>query len=493
MNFSCATNSEWSVFYPGNSVLPAMTRLDPPDERSSPAVPGMDVSLEYPPLVTVQLLPTRIPEIIRDPLRFVLDNASKHGDFIHYPLGLWEVFQVNHPAIIKHILQDNHRNYSKNTIQYNTLSQVTGRGLLTSDGPLWLRQRRLMQPAFHRRRLHTYGEVIATATAAMLSRWDETINGNKPLDVDAEMMQVALEIVGKVFFNLDLRHEAHEMTEGVLEMLAYVVYRSQTPIAPPLSWPTGRNRRYRAAMGKLEEVVYGTIAERRQSEVDYGDVLSMMLAAQDEETGEPMTDIQIRDEMVTLLIAGHETVASALTWAWYLLALNPQARRAMESEIDQVLNGRPPTVDDLPDLPYTRGVFNESLRLYPPAWLITRRALNTDTMGDAVIPPKALIIMNPYVIHRHPAYWPDPAEFDPSRYDPDVVSSRPRFAYIPFGGGPRLCIGDGFALMEGPLILATVAQRFHLDLEPEQVVKVDALVTLRPRDGLLMKAIARQN
>lgn len=444
-----------------------------------------------PPLVTVQLLPTRIPEIMRDPLHFLMHNATAHGDFIHYPLGLWEVFQVNHPAIIKHILQDNSRNYSKNTIQYNTLSQVTGRGLLTSDGDYWLKQRRLMQPAFHRRRLHTYGEVVVQATAAMLDRWAEKTAGQAPLDIDAEMMQVALEIVGKTFFNIDLRHEAPEMTEGVLEMLAYVVYRSQTPVAPPVSWPTNRNRRYRKAMQNLEGVVFQTIAERRTSTEDRGDVLSMLLAARDEETGQPMTDAQIRDEMVTLLIAGHETVASALTWSWYLLSLNPEVRRAMEAELNHVLDGRAPTVADLPALTYTRAVFDETLRLFPPAWLITRRAIEADQIGEAKIPAKALIIMNPYVIHRHPRYWPNPAGFDPTRFEPETAATRPRFAYIPFGGGPRLCIGDSFALMEGPLILASVAQRYRLDLLPSHPVQVDALVTLRPQEGLMMTLHSR--
>lgn len=447
---------------------------------------GEEGAGNYPQLVTVQLLPTRIPEIMRDPLRFLMINAAEHGDFIHYPLGLWEVYQVNHPAIIKHILQDHSRNYSKNTIQYNTLSQVTGRGLLTSDGDFWLKQRRLMQPAFHRRRLQSYGDVIVQATTAMMDRWEQGKAGQDPLDIDAEMMQVALEIVGKTFFNIDLRHEAPEMTEGVLEMLEYVVYRSQTPVAPPLSWPTGRNRRYRSAMSKLEQVVYDTIAERRTSADDRGDVLSMLLAARDEETGQPMSDDQIRDEMVTLLIAGHETVASALTWSWYLLSLNPAVRRTLEEELDRVLNGRLPSVADLPDLSYTRAVFDETLRLFPPAWLITRRALTADQIGGATIPANALIIMNPYVIHRHPRYWPNPAGFDPGRFEPEVAARRPRFAYIPFGGGPRLCIGDSFALMEGPLILAAVAQRYRLDLVPSHSVKVDALVTLRPHNGLMV-------
>lgn len=450
-----------------------------------------DPSEAVPPLVRVQILPTRIPEIQRDPLKFLLANAARHGDFIHYPLGLWEVFQVNHPDIIKHILLDNNRNYSKNTIQYNTLAQVTGRGLLTSDGPLWLRQRRLMQPAFHRRHLQTYSRVVTETTAAMLDRWAARPHPAEPLDVDAEMMQVALEIVGKTLFNLDLRHEAPEMTEGVLEMLEYVVYRASTPVAPPMWLPTGRNRRYKAAMAKLERVVYQTIARRRASTEDHGDILSMLMDARDDETGERMPDAQIRDEMVTLIIAGHETVASALTWTWSLLSQNPAVRDEMTREIDSVLRGRHPTADDLAALPYTRRVFDEALRLYPPAWLITRRALEEDRIGDAVIPANALIIMNPYVIHRHPAFWPSPEKFNPGHFEPDAVAARPRFAYIPFGGGPRLCIGDGFALMEGPLILAAVAQRFRLDLVPTHPVILDALVTLRPRDGLWMTVIER--
>ena len=443
-----------------------------------------------PTAVTVQLLPTRIPEIQRDPLRFLMSSAAAHGDFIHYPLRLWDVFQVTHPAVVKHILQDNNRNYSKNTIQYNTLSKVTGRGLLTSDGALWLRQRRLMQPAFHRKRIHAFGDDIAAATAGMLDRWAGQLDG-ATIDVDAEMMQVALEIVGKTLFNLDLRHEAPEMTEGVLEMLAYVVYRAKAMVAPPLSWPTGRNRRYRAAMAKLERVIYETIAARRTSGVDHGDVLSTLLAARDEDTGEGMSDGQIRDEMATLIIAGHETVASALTWAWHLLAENPAIRAELESELDGVLGGRPPAADDLPSLPYTRMVFEETLRLYPPAWLITRRALGEDRIGDTTIPANAIIIMSPYVTHRLPAYWPEPLAFMPRRFTPEAVAARPRFAYIPFGGGPRLCIGDSFALMEGPLILAAVAQRYRLESDPACLPQMDALVTLRPHGGLHMRVSRR--
>lgn len=441
--------------------------------------------------VKVQVSPTRIPEIQRDPLRFLLRNAAEHGDFIHYPLGLWEVFQVNHPALVKHILQDNNRNYSKNTIQYNTLAKVTGRGLLTSDGALWLSQRRLIQPAFHRKRIQAYGDTIVAATRDMLTRWSTAAATGEALDVDAEMMRVTLEIVGKTLFDLDLKTEAPELTTGVLEMLDYVVYRASNPLAPPVSWPTRRNRRYRAAMSRLNGIIYRMIAARRTAGEDRGDVLSMLLEARDEETGAAMSDAQVRDEIATLIIAGHETVASALTWAWYLLAGNPAVRAALEDELDRVLPGRDPTVADLPALALTRMVFDETLRLYPPAWLITRRALADDPIGDAVIPAGALVIISPYVVHRNAAYWPDAETFDPHRFEPERSAERPRFAYIPFGGGPRLCIGDSFALLEGPLILSTAARRFRLDLVPDHPVKVDALVTLRPHDGLLMNVRAR--
>ncbi len=440
-----------------------------------------------PPLLEVQLLPTRIPEIQRDPLSFLLRNAAEYGDFIHYPLRLWDVIQVNHPAIIKHILQDNNRNYTKNTIQYNTLAQVTGRGLLTSDGDLWLSQRRLMQPAFHRNRLAAYEDIIVATTGDMLDRWTP----GKTLDIDAAMMQVALEIVGKTLFGLDLRHEAGELTEGVLEMLEYVVYRASNPVAAPLYLPTRRNQRYKAAMAKLEGVVYDTIAQRRAEDSDRGDVLSILLAARDGDTGQPMSDRQIRDEMTTLIVAGHETIASALTWAWYLLSLSPTVRAMLEQELANVLGERLPTVNDLHDLPTTRAIFDEVLRLYPPAWLITRRALEDDTIGGQTIPAGSIVIMSPYVMHRHGSYWSNPAGFDPDHFNPEVVAKRPRFAYIPFGGGPRLCIGDNFALMEGPMILATVAQRYRLNLVPSHPVKMEALVTLRPHGGLLMTAEQR--
>jgi cytochrome P450 len=441
--------------------------------------------MNVPPLVEVQLLPTRIREIKRDPLNFMLCHQQRYGDFIHYPLRVADVFQATHPAIIQHVLQTHNRNYSKDTVQYNTLSRITGRGLLTSDGRAWLQQRRLVQPAFHRTRLEGMAGVMLEATQAMLQRWEARARAGEAIDVDEEMMQLTLEIVGQTLFSIDLRTAAHELTQAVLTTLDYVVYRAGAFIAPPLNWPTRRNRGVRAALRLLERTIYTTIADRRASGADTGDVLSMLLHARDPETGESMSDAQIRDQVMTLLIAGHETVASALTWSWRLLAAHPETRARLEAELDAALGGRLPAVADLPALPYTHAVFEETLRLYPPAWLITRRAEEADQIGEAAIPARALFILSPYVTQRHPDFWPNPLRFDPARFL-DGAGPPARFAYIPFGGGPRLCIGDQFALLEARLILASVAQRFRLHLLPGHPVQVDALVTLRPRHGLLM-------
>ncbi|MCA9972478.1 MAG: cytochrome P450 [Anaerolineales bacterium] len=447
---------------------------------------------QFPPIAIVQLPPTRIRAIMRDPLAFLLRGAQDHGPFVQYPLGIATVYQISDPALLQHVLQTNARNYSKDTVQYRTLAQITGNGLLTSDGRSWLTHRRLMQPAFHRQRLESYGAVIVAATTAMLDRWQARTQACAPIDVDAAMMQLTLEIVGQTLFNLDLRREAPQMTHAVLELLDHVVHRATHPLGLPRAVPTPRNRRVAAALRQLDRLIADTIADRRRGGADRGDMLSMLLLARDEESGEGLSDEEIRDEMVTLLIAGHETVASALTWSWYLLSRHAGVRRQLAAEVDEALNGRLPTVADLPRLPLTRMVFDETLRLYPPAWLITRRALADDDVGAHTIPAGSILVLSPYVTHRNTAVWPNPLGFDPWRFTPEATQARPRFAYIPFGGGPRLCIGDRFALLEAPLILATVTQRLHLDLLPGHPIVMDPLVTLRPRHGMWMTAVWRE-
>jgi cytochrome P450 len=401
--------------------------------------------------------------------------------------GSLPVYVVGHPDGVKHVLQDQNRRYSKDTIQYNALARITGRGLLTSDGNLWLRQRRLAQPAFARPRLMALDSIIVPATQAMLARWEEPAGRSQALDIDGEMMRLTLEIVGKALFSMDLSREAARLTGAVLLALDHIIYQARNVIVAPDFIPTPRNLRFKRSLKVLNQAVHAIIAERRRSGEMGDDLLGMLLQARDDETGQPMSDVQVRDEILTMLIAGHETVASALTWTWYLLALHSQARDALRQEVVSVLHGRLPAAGDLASLAYTAQVFSEALRLYPPAWVITRRAVEEDEIMGYAVPVGALVIISPYAVHRHPQFWDDPELFQPSRFAPEGEAKRNRYAYIPFGAGPRLCIGSGFAAVEAHLIMAMIAQRFWLELPPGERVSMDALVTLRPRHGLSMR------
>lgn len=433
-----------------------------------------------------ELLP-RISKIQQDALGFLVDLADRYGDVAFLAAGSLPVFVVNHPDGVKHILQDQNRRYSKDTIQYNALATITGRGLLTSDGAFWLRQRRLAQPAFARPHMLALDRIVVPAADAMLNRWAEDERSGQPVDVDSEMMRLALEVVGKALFSIDLSREAEKLTSAVLTALDHIIYRARNVIVPPDFIPTPRNLRFKGALRTLDQAVYNLIASRRSSGDLGEDLLGMLLQARDEETGQPMTDLQVRDEVLTMLIAGHETVASALTWTWYLLSQNPAARARLKEEVRTVLGSRLPNSADLPSLPYTAQVFSEALRLYPPAWVITRRAVEADELMGYPVPVGALMIMSPYVVHRLPDHWADPLAFRPERFSPESEVGRHRYAYIPFGGGPRLCIGSHFAAVEAHLIIAMVTQRFCLELDPSADVQVDALVTLRPRVGMPMK------
>jgi cytochrome P450 len=301
------------------------------------------------------------------------------------------------------------------------------------------------------------------------------------------MMRLALEIVGQALFSIDLRRDAQALTHATLTALDHIVYRSSHFLALPDGVPTPRNRRFRAALRSLDQAVYALIDQRRRDVDPPDDLLTLLLTARDEETDATLTERQVRDEIMTMLIAGHETVASALTWCWFLLSQHPEVAQAAQAEIGAVLGDRPPTVDDLPQLGWPARIFSETLRLYPPAWLITRQAQAADELAGQPVPAGSLIIISPYVVHRHPGCWEQPENFDPGRFAPDRVDAIERFAYIPFGGGPRLCIGDRFATLEAQLIIAQVLQRYQLELAPGHPVELAPLVTLRPKQGLLME------
>jgi cytochrome P450 len=421
----------------------------------------------------------------RDPLCFALDMWHCYGDLVRVRFLFWQGYLIFHPDQIKHVLQDNHRNYTKDFFTLSAFKAFVGNGLVTNNGDSWLQQRRLMQPAFHRKQLAAFGTLITGTTVEMLERWQGFTEQGQPLDIAAEMMRLTLRVVGQSLFTLDLRHDTETVGRAVTTLSKLMLEYMSVPF-PPLWIPTPRNRRITSAIRTLDTVVQDIITARRRQHTESGDLLSLLLAARDEETGEGMSDKQVRDEVMTLLFAGHETTSNLLAWTWYVLSQHPDVERRLHEELEAVLAGQRPSVEHLPNLPYSRMVLEETLRLYPPAWSLARKARTGDCLGGYAIPAKSVILMIPYVTHRHPAFWEEPERFDPERFTPERAAVRPRYAYFPFGGGPRLCIGNTFALMEAHLILATVAQRYRLCLVPGYAVEPEALLTLRPRDGLPM-------
>lgn len=421
----------------------------------------------------------------QDPLRFLLHLTQECGDVSQWRLFAWPVYHVNHPDFVKHILQGNHPNYNKDLVLYKIAKPLLGEGLLTSDGDFWLRQRRLIQPAFHRQKVMGFAQLMTDATVAMLDQWEATAKTARQVDIAQEMMHLTLRIVAQALFSTDVAQDAPAFAEAFNKSNVFLGKYLTMPF-PPLQVPTPRNRRFHADLKVLDEVVYQIIRERRQTKEDKGDLLSMLLSAVDAETEEGMTDLQLHDEVLTLLLAGNETTAMALAWAWYLLAQHPEVDERLYAELETTLAGRTPTLDDVPQLPYTQMVLEETMRLYPPAWFLMRKAINEDTLGGYPIPANSFISYSAYTLHRHPDFWDTPERFDPERFTPERSAQRPRFAYVPFGAGPRLCIGNSFAMLESQLILATVAQRYRFTLVPGHSVTPEPALTLRTRDGVLV-------
>jgi len=421
-----------------------------------------------------------------DPLGFIESARREHGDFVRIRLGPYRVYLLLHPEHVRHILQKNPGNYLKDGYEHN--EPLTGRGLLTSEGEFWRRQRRLAQPAFHKERLEGMAATMTVTTGEMLQRWQDHLDtaGERPLRIDAEMSRLTLAIVGRTLMGADVSDGASEVGGSLEHTLEYAFRRTGRFFNLPFGFPAPKNLRYMRAIRSLDAVVYSLIDGRRRSGEDRGDLLSMLVQARDAETGEGMSRKQLRDEVMTFLVAGYETTARALAWAFYLLDQNPEGVRKLRKELARVLGGRTPTYEDLPRLTYTKMFVQESIRLYPPAWGLARRAKEEDEVWGHRIPKGSRLIVSSYVTHRHPAFWEDPEKCDPERFTPERSEGRPRYAYFPFGGGPRQCIGVSFATMEATLITAMVAQRFDLSLVPGHPVEPQADITLKPRYGLPM-------
>jgi cytochrome P450 len=425
----------------------------------------------------------------RDPLGYLTRVSQKYGDIAYFKLGPQHVYLLNHPDYIKDVLITHDRKFKKGRI-LERAKRVVGEGLLTSEGSFHTRQRRLMQPAFHNRRIGEYADAMVDATA----RWQERWQDGETRDIHAEMMGLALIIVGRTLFGADIQRASAavgEAMEAFMDVFSFVLL----PFSDFLEkLPLPQVRRVDGARRRLDEIIYRLIAERRGSLAVEGkgnDLLSMLLRVQDEEGGTgSMSDEQVRDECVTLVLAGHETTANALTWTWYLLSQHPEIEARLHQEIDSALHGRRPLAEDLPRLRYAEMVFAESMRLYPPAWGLARKALEPHIVAGYAIPRGGVVLMNQYVTHRDPRWYPDPEKFDPDRWA-EEPNPRPKFAYFPFGGGPRQCIGEGFAWMEGVLLLTTLAQRWCMRLAQNQRIGLRPVLTLRPKYGMRMVLEAR--
>jgi cytochrome P450 len=430
-----------------------------------------------------------LPSFRRNPVKFLTRMAATYGDMAYYKLGPLDAYFFNHPDFVRDILVTRQGNFVKSRMLQRA-RVLLGEGLLTSEGQFHLRQRRMVQPAFHRDRLAGYAAIMSEYAARKREQW----RAGETLDVADEMMRLTLAVVGKTLFSADVESEAGEIGSALTSvlkmfdmlMLPFSEYFEKLPFPAIKRFEKGRDT--------LDRIIYRMIAERRASGEDKGDLLSMLLMSQDEEATDAdrtMSDKQVRDEALTLFLAGHETTANALTWTWYLLSQNPGCEARLHQEIDEVLNGRTPGFDDFPNLRYTEMVVAESMRLYPPAWGVGRMAIENFEIGGIEVPAKSICILSPYVMHRTPAYYPDPERFDPERWTPEARQARPKFSYFPFGGGARVCIGERFAWLEGVLILATLAQKWKLRLVPGHPVEILPLITLRTKHGMKMTVEAR--
>jgi cytochrome P450 len=430
-----------------------------------------------------------LPQLRSNPIDTFLDAADQYGDMVHLKAGPYHGFLLSDPADIKHVLQDNARNYHKSPL-YARLRDTLGNGLLTSEDGFWLRQRRLAQPAFHRQRLIAMADTMVSCTEQMLERWAGIASSGEPIDLVAEMMALTQAIIVRTMFSTDLGKTA-DIVNRTWPIINRRIGETFWSTRLETTLPLPANIRFRHALRELDAVVYQIIADRRHSRRDEADLLSMFLSARDDETGAGMTDRQLRDEVMTMLLAGHETTSLALSWTYYLLSKHPESERRVADDVDRAIGNRRPTFADLDQLTFTRRVLEESLRLYPPAWGFSRLALGEDDIRGYHVPPGSIVFLIPFVVHRRRALWPNPERFDPDRFAPECESTRPRFAYIPFGGGPRGCIGNQFAMIEAQLIVATIAQRYRIELVPDQNIRPEPLITLRPKPGIRATVTAR--
>jgi cytochrome P450 len=421
-----------------------------------------------------------------------MDMQRDYGDVVRIRVGPVEALAIFHPDAIQRVMQDNQNNYSKDTIAFKSLRLIFGNGLICSNGDFWLRQRRLAQPAFHKDRINRLSEMIVEQTQMMLDPLDSAVKNGQAINIGHELLNLTMGVATQALFSNRVQDVDGKLGVIIQHLASDTTFRFENPFYPPLWIPAPRNRRLNTALTQLDEIIYGIISDRRKNPIENNDVLEMMMEAQLEESevtgGEPrsMTDKQLRDEMVTLMLAGHETTAMHLGWTLYLLTQHPEVEARLRRELDTVLEGRPPRLEDLPQLEYVRMVRDEAMRLYPPVWLTERKPLKDDVLCGYHIPAGISIAITQYVTHRHPDFWDNPEAFDPERFNVENSKGRHDYAYFPFSGGGRQCLGKNLALLESQLILVMLLQRYRFELKPGWQVIKEPEISMRLKGGLWM-------
>lgn len=423
----------------------------------------------------------------KDPLRLFLDSALESPDIVRFRMAYMSVFLVIEPSYIKHVLQEHQRNYVKG-VSYESLRILLGDGLLTAEGDLWRRQRRLIQPAFLKQTLIGKLDILARCVERVIARFHERAGG-PPFDLVPEMMRLAFDAVGRTVLGIDIAHEADDVEQAFAEASHLVYERMQSVVKMPEWWPSGRMRRFKLLREQLDALVMRVIERHRQEGEGGKTLLSLLMAARDPETGEGMSDTQLRDELLSFLGAGYETTGDGLCWIFYLLSSAPEVQARLEAEVDAQIGDRAPGDGELSKMTYAEQVIDESWRLYPPAWAFTRSAAEADVIDGHEIPKNATVVLSPYVNHRHPRFWPDPERFDPDRFAPGRVI--PSFAYFPFGGGPHMCVGKHLSLLEVKVALTMIARRFRVSMVQDQAIRPEPGIALRPAPSMMVTVEAR--
>jgi cytochrome P450 len=445
------------------------------------------------PGILTRLIGGDLAALTRDALgEFV--SRSRQGGVMPLRIGMTRGHLVSDPALVRHVLLDNIDNYDKHTPAFDAVRIVLGNGMLTSGGAFWKRQRRIAQPAFHGESVRHFAPIISRLAIETADEWERAATAGAPVDACTDMMRVTLRIVSETLFGDDLATDAAEINRVFPVILACLAARVVAPIRPPLWIPTANNRRLRPALASLDSIVVRLIATKRRrlaaggaSQGGHRDLLTILMLARDPETGEAMSDAQLRDEVMTLMIAGHETTANALSWMWYLLDRHPEEQERLRTEISSATGGRAPAIDDLPKLPRLKAVIMETLRLYPPVWLFDRRALGSDILAGTNVAAGDLVIFCPYALHRLPHLWSDPEAFRPERFEAGREEQKNKFAYLPFSAGPRTCLGNSFAMIESQIIMGTLLSRFRARLADPAAITPLPKVTLRTSRPVVLR------